>query len=152
MGSAVAQHFGESTPADPQHPYRGMLVYFGYRLSSVCLVNADTIGGSDELSLGRGSKVKLSKVGTGSSFRDSWRWAHCAFVCQTDEDKHPCDAPTAPSAAGTSKLGTTTVAAAGFSYIGAVSAPETEEGAAKCLALSLRNALTAGVALAPRKM
>jgi len=68
MGSAVAQHFGESTPADPQHPYRGMLVYFGYRLSSVCLVNADTIGGSDELSLGRGSKVKLSKVGPGVLF------------------------------------------------------------------------------------
>jgi hypothetical protein len=43
----------------------------------------------------------------------------------------PATATSAPNSASTPKAGTTTVAAAGFSYIGAVSAPETEEDRAR---------------------
>jgi hypothetical protein len=57
-----------SIPAHPQHPYRGMLIYFGYRLFLSLPGKRGRDGGSGEFSLGAANKVKLSKVGPGVFF------------------------------------------------------------------------------------
>jgi hypothetical protein len=105
----------------------GMLVYFGYRLFLSLPGKSGRDGGSGEFSLGRGGKVKLSKVGPGVFFAIFGAGLIAYSFAKPMKVNIPATAPTAPNAAGTSKAGGTTVAAAGFSYIGAVSAPETEE-------------------------
>jgi len=109
----------------------GMLVYFGYRLFLSLPGKRGRDGGSGEFSLGRGSKVKLSKVGPGVFFAIFGAGLIAYSFAKPMKVNIPATAPTASNAASTSKAGATTVAAAGFSYIGAVSAPETEEDRAR---------------------
>lgn len=108
----------------------GMLVYFGYRLFLSLPGKRGRDGGSGEFSLGRGSKVKLSKVGPGVFFAIFGAGLIAYSFAKPMKVNIPATAPTAPDAAIGSKAGTT-VAATGFSYIGAVSAPETEEDRAR---------------------
>jgi hypothetical protein len=104
----------------------GMLVYFGYRLFLSLPGKRGSDGGSGEFSLGRGSKVKLSKVGPGVFFAIFGAGLIAYSFAKPMKVNIPATAPTTPDAAIGSKAGKT-VAATGFSYIGAVSAPETEE-------------------------
>lgn len=109
----------------------GMLVYFGYRLFLSLPGKRERDGGTGEFSLGRGSKVKLSKVGPGVFFAIFGAGLIAYSFARPMKINIPATAPSAPSAASASKADTTTIAAAGFSYIGAVSAPETDEDRAR---------------------
>jgi hypothetical protein len=94
-------------------------------------------GGSGEFSLGRSSKVKLSKVGPGVFFAIfgagliGYSFAKPMKVNIPATAANAPNAVAAPNAATAPKTNTSTVAAAGFSYIGAVSAPETDEDRAR---------------------
>src|SRR4029450_2241468 len=111
----------------------GVLVYFGYRLFLRLPGKRGREGGSGEFSLGRSSKVKLSKVGPGVFFAIfgagliAYSFAKPMKVNIPVTTTNAPNASAAPSAASTPKANTSTVVAAGFSYIGAVSAPETDE-------------------------
>jgi hypothetical protein len=105
----------------------GMLVYFGYRLFLSLPSKRGGEGGSGEFSLGRGSKVKLSKVGPGVFFAVFGAGLIAYSFAKPMKVNIPATLPSAPNPTSTPKAGTTTVAATGFSYIGAVSAPETDE-------------------------
>lgn len=116
----------------------GMLVYFGYRLFlSLPGKRGRDGGGSGEFSLGRSSKVKLSKVGPGVFFAIFGAGLIAYSFAKPMKVNIPATAPNAPSAAAApnaatpSKANTSTVAAASFSYVGAVSAPETDEERAR---------------------
>lgn len=109
----------------------GMLVYFGYRLFLSLPGKGSGDGGSGEFSLGRGNKVKLSKVGPGVFFAIFGAGLIAYSFANPMKVNIPAKAATTPTREGASKAGTTTVAAAGFSYIGAVSAPETDEDRAR---------------------
>jgi hypothetical protein len=111
----------------------GMLVYFGYRLFLSLPGKRGHEGGSGEFSLGRASKVKLSKVGPGVFFAIFGAGLIAYSFAKPMKVNIPVAATTAatPSAGSASKAETTRVAAAGFSYIGAVSAPETDEDRAR---------------------
>jgi hypothetical protein len=109
----------------------GMLVYFGYRLFLSLPGKRSSDGGSGEFSISRGSKVKLSKVGPGVFFAIFGAGLIAYSFANPMKVNIPAKAGTTPTAEAGSKPGTTTVAAAGFSYIGAVSAPETEEDRAR---------------------
>lgn len=115
----------------------GMLVYFGYRLFLSLPGKRGRDGGSGEFSLGRSSKVKLSKVGPGVFFAIfgagliAYSFAKPMKVNIPATATNAPNAAAAPNAATAPKANTSTVAAAGFSYIGAVSAPETDEDRAR---------------------
>jgi hypothetical protein len=115
----------------------GMLVYFGYRLFLSLPGKRGRDGGSGEFSLGRSSKVKLSKVGPGVFFAIfgagliAYSFAKPMKVNIPATAANAPHAVAAPNAATAPKTNTSTVAAAGFSYIGAVSAPETDEDRAR---------------------
>jgi hypothetical protein len=115
----------------------GMLVYFGYRLFLSLPGKRGRDGGSGEFSLGRSSKVKLSKVGPGVFFAIfgagliAYSFAKPMKVNIPATSANEPNAAAAPSAATAPKANTSTVAAAGFSYVGAVSAPETDEDRAR---------------------
>lgn len=111
----------------------GMLVYFGYRLFLSLPGKRGREGGSGEFSLGRASKVKLSKVGPGVFFAIFGAGLIAYSFAKPMKVNIPVAATTAatPSAGSAPKAETTRVAAAGFSYIGAVSAPETDEDRAR---------------------
>jgi hypothetical protein len=109
----------------------GMLVYFGYRLFLSLPGKRGSDGGSGEFSLGRGSKLKLSKVGPGVFFAIFGAGLIAYSFAKPMKVNIPATAQTPPNAASTSKAGKSTMAAAGFSYIGAVSAPESEEDRAR---------------------
>jgi hypothetical protein len=115
----------------------GMLVYFGYRLFLSLPAKGGRDGGSGEFSLGRGSKVKLSKVGPGVFFAIfgagliAYSFAKPMKVNIPSAGRSAPNSPSTPNAPSASKPGTTTVAAAGFSYIGAVSASGTVEDRAR---------------------
>jgi hypothetical protein len=115
----------------------GMLVYFGYRLFLSLPAKGGRDGGSGEFSLGRGSKMKLSKVGPGVFFAIfgagliAYSFAKPMKVNIPSAGPSAPNSPSTPNAPSASKPGTTTVAAAGFSYIGAVSAPGTVEDRAR---------------------
>jgi hypothetical protein len=112
----------------------GMLVYFGYRLFLSLPGKRGRDGGSGEFSLGRASKVKLSKVGPGVFFAIFGAGLIAYSFAKPMKVNIPATAQTAaapnaentPRAANTPSAGTGVVAT-GFSYVGAVSAPETDE-------------------------
>lgn len=114
----------------------GMLVYFGYRLFLSLPGKSGRDGGSGELSLGRGSKVKLSKVGPGVFFAIfgagliAYSFAKPMKVNIPAVQSAP-SAASSPSAQTTPSAATGVLATSGFSYIGAVSAPETDEDRAR---------------------
>jgi hypothetical protein len=116
----------------------GMLVYFGYRLFLSLPGKRGRDGGSGEFSVGRSSKVKLSKVGPGVFFAIFGAGLIAYSFAKPMKVNIPAVTQTAPapsagntsSAANTPSAGTAVVAA-GFSYIGAVSAPETDEERAR---------------------
>ena len=116
----------------------GMLVYFGYRLFLSLPGKRGRDGGSGEFSLGRSSKVKLSKVGPGVFFAIFGAGLIAYSFAKPMKVNIPAATQTAaapnaentPRAANTPSAGTGVVAA-GFSYIGAVSAPETDEDRAR---------------------
>ena len=105
----------------------GMLVYFGYRRFLSLPNKPGRNGGSGEFSFARGSKVKLSKAGRGVFFAIFGAGLIAYSFAKPMKVNIPATAPTAPDAASASKADTTTLAAAGFSYIRALSAPENEE-------------------------
>jgi hypothetical protein len=109
----------------------GMLVYFGYRLFLSLPGKGGGSGGSGEFSLGRASKIKLSKVGPGVFFAVFGAGLIAYSFANPMKVNIPAASPGTPSAASASKAGPSTVAAAGFSYVGAVSAPETDEDRAR---------------------
>lgn len=115
----------------------GMLVYFGYRLFLSLPGKRGRDGGSGEFSLGRSSKVKLSKVGPGVFFAIFGAGLIAYSFAKPMKVNIPAPAPNtpnavaAPNAATAPKPNTNTVAAASFSYVGAVSAPETDEDRAR---------------------
>jgi hypothetical protein len=105
----------------------GMLVYFGYRLFLSLPGKRGRDDGSGEFSLGRGSKVKLSKVGPGVFFAIFGAGLIAYSFAKPMKVNIPATPPSAPNATSTPKAAASTVAVTGFSYIGAVSAPETDE-------------------------
>jgi hypothetical protein len=115
----------------------GMSVYFGYRLFLSLPGKRGRDGGSGEFSLGRSSKVKLSKVGPGVFFAIFGAGLIAYSFAKPMKVNIPATAPNAPNAvaapnaATAPKPNTNTVAAASFSYVGAVSAPETDEDRAR---------------------
>ena len=114
----------------------GMLVYFGYRLFLSLPGKSGRDGGSGEFSLGRGSKVKLSKVGPGVFFAIfgagliAYSFAKPMKVNIPALQSAP-NAANSPSAQTTPNAATGVLATSGFSYIGAVSAPETDQDRAR---------------------
>jgi hypothetical protein len=115
----------------------GMLIYFGYRLFLSLPGKRGRDGGSGEFSLGAANKVKLSKVGPGVFFAIFGAGLIAYSFAKPMKVNIPGAAPTAqtsPAAQGAPNApseGTGVVAAAGFSYVGAVSAPETDEDRAR---------------------
>jgi len=109
----------------------GMLVYFGYRLFLSLPGKRGRESGAGEFSLGRASKVKLSKVGPGVFFAIFGAGLIAYSFARPMKVNIPAAAPNAPTAASPSSGRTGVVAAAGFSYVGAVSAPETDEDRAR---------------------
>jgi hypothetical protein len=114
----------------------GMLVYFGYRLFLSLPGKGGRDGGSGEFSLGRGSKVKLSKVGPGVFFAIFGAGLIAYSFAKPMKVNIPAvqSAPSAvsgPGAQTTPSPATGVLATSGFSYIGAVSAPETDEDRAR---------------------
>ena len=112
----------------------GMLIYFGYRLFLSLPGKRGRDGGSGEFSLGGANKVKLSKVGPGVFFAVFGAGLIAYSFAKPMKVNIPGAAPNAqdsPSAANAPSAGTGAVAAAGFSYVGAVSAPETDEDRAR---------------------
>jgi hypothetical protein len=99
-------------PAHPKHPYRrhvGLL-----RLSSFFQLPGKRghDGGSGEFSLGRGSKVRLSKVGPGVFLAIFGAGLIAYSFAKPMKVNIPAMGPGASNAASASKAGTTTVAAA----------------------------------------
>ena len=115
----------------------GMLIYFGYRLFLSLPGKRGRDGGSGEFSLGGANKVKLSKVGPGVFFAIFGAGLIAYSFAKPMKVNIPGAAPiaqTSPAAQGAPNApseGTGVVAAAGFSYVGAVSAPETDEDRAR---------------------
>jgi hypothetical protein len=115
----------------------GMLVYFGYRLFLSLPGKRGREGGSGEFSLGRSNRVKLSKVGPGVFFAIfgagliAYSFARPMKVNIPTAAVNGPNAAAAPSAATAPKENKSTVGAASFSYVGAVSAPETDEDRAR---------------------
>jgi hypothetical protein len=109
----------------------GMLIYFGYRLFLSLPGKRGRDGGSGEFSLGGANKVKLSKVGPGVFFAIFGAGLIAYSFAKPMKVNIPAAAQTAPSAPNAPSAGTGVVAAAGFSYVGAVSAPETDEDRAR---------------------
>ena len=112
----------------------GMLIYFGYRLFLSLPGKRGRDGGSGEFSLGGANKVKLSKVGPGVFFAIFGAGLIAYSFAKPMKVNIPGAAPstqTSPSASAAPSTPTGVVAAAGFSYVGAVSAPETEEDRAR---------------------
>jgi hypothetical protein len=109
----------------------GMLIYFGYRLFLSLPGKRGRDGGSGEFSLGGANKVKLSKVGPGVFFAIFGAGLIAYSFAKPMKVNIPAAAQTAPSATNVPSAGTGVVAAAGFSYVGAVSAPETDEDRAR---------------------
>src|SRR5262249_56468134 len=90
----------------------GMLVYFGYRLFLSLPGKRGGDRGSGEFSLGRGSKVKLSKVGPGVFFAIFGAGLIAYSFAKPMKVNIPAMGPGVSNAASASKAGTTTVAAA----------------------------------------
>ena len=109
----------------------GMLIYFGYRLFLSLPGKRGRDGGSGEFSLGGANKVKLSKVGPGVFFAIFGAGLIAYSFAKPMKVNIPVAAQTAPSATNSPSAGTGVVAAAGFTYVGAVSAPETDEDRAR---------------------
>lgn len=109
----------------------GMLIYFGYRLFLSLPGKRGRDGGSGEFSLGSANKVKLSKVGPGVFFAIFGAGLIAYSFAKPMKVNIPAAAQIAPSATNSPSAGTGVVAAAGFSYVGAVSAPETDEDRAR---------------------
>jgi hypothetical protein len=109
----------------------GMLIYFGYRLFLSLPGKRGGDGGSGEFSLGGANKVKLSKVGPGVFFAIFGAGLIAYSFAKPMKVNIPAAAQTTPSATNAPSAGTGVVAAAGFSYVGAVSAPETDEDRAR---------------------
>ena len=114
----------------------GMLVYFGYRLFLSLPGKRGGDRGSGEFSLGRGSKVKLSKVGPGVFFAIFGAGLIAYSFAKPMKVNIPAvqSAPSAgsgPGAKTTPSAASDVLATSGFSYIGAVSAPETDEDRAR---------------------
>jgi hypothetical protein len=112
----------------------GMLIYFGYRLFLSLPGKRGRDGGSGEFSLGGANKVKLSKVGPGVFFAIFGAGLIAYSFAKPMKVNIPGAVPsaqTSPAAQGTPNAATGVVAAAGFSYVGAVSAPETDEDRAR---------------------
>ena len=109
----------------------GMLIYFGYRLFLSLPGKRGGDGGSGEFSLGGANKVKLSKVGPGVFFAIFGAGLIAYSFAKPMKVNIPAAAQTTPSATNAPSAGTGAVAAAGFSYVGAVSAPETDEDRAR---------------------
>lgn len=114
----------------------GMLVYFGYRLFLSLPGKGGRDGGSGEFSLGRGSKVKLSKVGPGVFFAIFGAGLIAYSFAKPMKVNIPAvqSAPSAASGPGaqtTPSPATGVLATSGFSYVGAVSAPETDADRAR---------------------
>jgi hypothetical protein len=112
----------------------GMLIYFGYRLFLSLPGKRGRDGGSGEFSLGSANKVKLSKVGPGVFFAIFGAGLIAYSFAKPMKVNIPGAAPntqTSPSASTAPSTATGVVAAAGFSYVGTVSAPETDEDRAR---------------------
>jgi hypothetical protein len=106
----------------------GMLIYFGYRLFLSLPGKRGRDGGTGEFSLGGANKVKLSKVGPGVFFAIFGAGLIAYSFAKPMKVNIPAAAPSATSAPNS---GTGVVAASGFSYAGAVSAPQTDEDRAR---------------------
>jgi len=115
----------------------GMLIYFGYRLFLSLPGKRGRDSGSGEFSLGRSSMLKLSKVGPGVFFAVfgagliAYSFAKPMKVNIPGASTSAPTTPSAPTSPGPTNAGTGAVATAGFSYVGAVSAPETDEDRAR---------------------
>lgn len=106
----------------------GMLIYFGYRLFLSLPGKRGRDGGTGEFSLGGANKVKLSKVGPGVFFAIFG----AGLIAYSFAKPMKVNIPgAAPSAASVPNAGTAVVASSGFSYAGAVSAPQTDEDRAR---------------------
>ena len=112
----------------------GMLIYFGYRLFLSLPGKRGRDGGSGEFSLGGANKVKLSKVGPGVFFAVFGAGLIAYSFAKPMKVNIPGATPNAqssPPAANAPSAGSGAVAAVGFSYVGAVSTPETDEDRAR---------------------
>lgn len=109
----------------------GMLVYFGYRLFLSLPARRGSDDSSGEFSLGRTNKVKLSKVGPGVFFAIFGAGLIAYSFAKPMKVNIPAMSESGPGGTSTPKAGTTTVAAAGFSYMGAVSNPDNDEDRAR---------------------
>jgi hypothetical protein len=112
----------------------GMLIYFGYRLFLSLPGKRGRDGGSGEFSPGGANKVKLSKVGPGVFFAIFGAGLIAYSFAKPMKMNIPGAAPgaqTSPAAQGAANATGGVVAASGFSYVGAVSAPETDEDRAR---------------------
>jgi hypothetical protein len=109
----------------------GMLIYFGYRLFLSLPGKRRRDSGSGEFSLGRSSKLKLSKVGPGVFFAIFGAGLIAYSFANPMKVNIPGAAPNATTTPGATNASTGVVATAGFSYVGAVSAPETDEDRAR---------------------
>ena len=114
-----------------------MLIYFGYLLFLSLPGKRGRDSGSGEFSLGRSSMLKLSKVGPGVFFAVfgagliAYSFAKPMKVNIPGASTSAPTTPSAPTSPGPTNAGTGAVATAGFSYVGAVSAPETDEDRAR---------------------
>jgi hypothetical protein len=123
----------------------GMLIYFGYRLFLSLPGKRGSDGGSGEFSIGTANKVKLSKVGPGVFFAIFGAGLIAYSFAKPMKVNIPGAAPSATSAPN---AGTGVVAASGFSYAGAVSAPQTDEDRARMRIETQRDIVALNRALA----
>jgi len=129
----------------------GMLIYFGYRLFLSLPGKRGRDGGSGEFSLGGANKVKLSKVGPGVFFAIFGAGLIAYSFAKPMKVNIPGAAPsaqTSPAAQGAANAASGVVAAAGFSYAGAVSVPQTDEDRARMRAETQHDIIALNRALA----
>jgi hypothetical protein len=115
----------------------GMLIYFGYRLFLSLPGKRGRDGGSGEFSLGGANKVKLSKVGPGVFFAIFGAGLIAYSFAKPMKVNIPGAAPASPTTtnspnpSGAPSAATGAMATSGFSYVGAVSAPQSDEERAR---------------------
>jgi hypothetical protein len=115
----------------------GMLIYFGYRLFLSLPGKRGRDGGTGEFSLGGANKVKLSKVGPGVFFAIFGAGLIAYSFAKPMKVNIPGAPPASPTTASSPNpssapsAATGPMATSGFSYVGAVSAPQSDEERAR---------------------
>lgn len=129
----------------------GMLIYFGYRLFLSVPGKRGRDAGTGEFSLGGANKVKLSKVGPGVFFAIFGAGLIAYSFAKPMKVNIPgstSTAPSAPSSSSSPNAGAGAVASSGFSYVGAVAAPQTDEERARMRTETQRDIVALNRALA----